>query len=230
MKISVILPSRNEELLIVSSLDIIYKYLQKKNIQYEILVVINGSIDKTLSLTKQFILENKAEGKVKILNSKSGYGYALRKGLENAKGEYIAIFNVDFFDLNLIDLVDIDLYGKDFIIGSKMTHWSKDKRPIIRKIICYLFNLYLRIVHNFNGSDTHGIKIFKRKVLKSIYAKCKTYTGIFDTEFVLRAQYAGFKMADVPVILEEKRSSRFVNRLFSTPIDMYKLFKALRSK
>jgi len=228
MKASIILPARNEEQLIISSLSKIHEYVDRKNYSYEILVIVNGTEDKTNSLVKKYIEKTKTKSKIKILNSKAGYGYALRKGLANSKGEFTVVFNVDFFDLKLIDLIDIDLYGRDFIIGSKMAHWSEDKRPFQRKIISYLFNLYLRAAYGFIGSDTHGIKIFKSKVLKAVYPKCKTYTGIFDTEFVLRAQYAGFKIADFPVVLEEKRPPRFVNRLLNTPIDIYRLFKALK--
>jgi len=228
MKATIVLPARNEEQLIIGSLSTIYKYLEKKKYSYEILVVINGSIDNTHSLVKKYIEKTKSQTKVKILSSKPGYGYALRKGLSKAKGDFIVVFNVDFFDLRLIDLIDIDLYGRDFIIGSKRAHWSEDKRPIKRKVISYVFNLYLSIIHGFVGSDTHGIKIFNKKVLKNVLTKCKTSTGIFDTEFVLRSQYAGYKIADFPVVLEEKRPPRFVNRLINTPIEVFKLYKALK--
>lgn len=228
MKVSVILPARNEEKLIASSLSNIYKYFSNKKYLYEILVVVNGSTDKTASIVTDFIKNQKANNRIKLIKSKAGYGYALKQGLIISKGDYIVVLNVDFYDLHLIDLIDIDLCGRDFIIGSKMANWSEDKRSFKRKAISYLFNLYIKIVHSFRGSDTHGIKIFKRKVLKAVLPKCKTATGIFDTEFVLRAQYAGFKFADFPVVLEEKRPPRFVNRLFSTPVDIYKLYKALK--
>ncbi len=228
MKASIILPARNEEQLITSSLSEINKYLEKKKYLYEILIVINGSKDKTKLLVNKYINQIKSKNKIKLLTSKPGYGYALRKGLSSAKGDFIVVFNVDFFDLRLIDLIDIDLYGRDFIIGSKRAHWSKDMRPLKRKAVSYFFNLYLSIVHGFAGSDTHGIKILRKEVLKRVLSKCKTYSGIFDTEFVLRSQYESFKIADFPVVLEEKRPSRFVNRLINTPVDIYKLYKALK--
>lgn len=228
MKATIILPARNEEQLIISSLSEINRYLERKKYPYEILVVVNGSKDNTQLLVKEYINKTKSDNRIKLLTSKPGYGYALRKGLTNAKGDFIVVFNVDFFDLKLIDLIDIELYGRDFIIGSKRAYWSKDNRSITRRTIAYLFNLYLKIVHGFVGSDTHGIKILKKDVLKTVLPKCKTYTGIFDTEFVLRSQYGGYKIADFPVVLEEKRPSRFVNRLINTPVDIFKLFKALK--
>jgi glycosyltransferase involved in cell wall biosynthesis len=227
MKLSIILPARNEEVLIKSTISDIVFFLEKRKItDYEILVIINGSEDKTENITSELVIKN---NKIKILKSKPGYGLALKVGLKESKGDYVIIFNVDFYDLKMIDLVGIDLYGKDMIIGSKMAHWSEDKRSITRKIISTLFNLYLKIFYKFGGSDTHGIKIFKRKVLEKVLPKCKIDSGIFDTEFVLRSQYEGFKFADFPVRVEEKRTPRFTQRVLQTPKDIYDLYDSLKN-
>ncbi len=226
MKVSVILPSRNEEQLLKNAILDVFKYIKNKKYSFEILVVENGSDDNTEEIIRNL---QKAHKEIKLLKSKPGYGYALRKGIENAAGEFIIIFNVDFYDLRLIDLIDIDLYGRDFIIGSKMANWSKDKRSKTRKFVSYLFNKYLNIALGFKGSDTHGIKIIKREVIKNVYKKCKTTSGIFDTELVIRAQRAGYKFADFPVTVEEKRPPRFTQRLIDTPKDIYNLTRSLSS-
>lgn len=224
-KVSVVLPTRNEEQLIKSCLIDIYKYLDSKKYGYEILVVINGSSDKTLDIVKELSLKNK---NIKIIDSKAGYGQALKKGMQVAKGEYVVIFNVDFYDLKMIDLVDIDLYGRDLVMGSKMAHWSEDKRELQRRIFSYGYNLLLKILFGFKGSDTHGIKVMKRIVVDKVLKKCKTTSGIMDTEFVIKAQRENFKIADFPVNLKEIRPPRFVNRLFSTPFDIYELYNSLK--
>lgn len=224
-KISIILPTRNEEQLIKDTIISITSFFIKIKYDYEILVVLNGSSDKTEKIVKELSKDNKS---LIILKSKPGYGYALRKGLIMAKGEYLAIFNVDFFDLDMIRLADIDLYGKDLIIGSKMTPWSVDDRPMIRKFISSFLNTLLKILFGFRGSDTHGIKLMRKKLSDKILPMCQTYSGIFDTEFVIRTQKEGFEIADYPVKIIEKRSSRFSNRLFQTPGDMFKLWKAMK--
>jgi glycosyltransferase involved in cell wall biosynthesis len=227
MKLSIILPARNEEVLIEGTLRDMVQFLEKKKItDYEILVVINGTEDKTEDIVSDLAIKNK---RVKISRSKPGYGKALREGLKESNGDYVIIFNVDFYDLKMIDLIYIDLYGKDFIIGSKMAHWSKDKRSFIRKTISYLFNLYLKVMYGFRGSDTHGIKVIKKEVVKKVLLKCKTDSGIFDTEFVLRSQYEGFKFADFPVVVEERRPPRFKQRVLQTPSDLISLHRALGS-
>jgi glycosyltransferase involved in cell wall biosynthesis len=227
MKLSIILPTRNEEVLIRGTLENIVLFLEKRKIfDYEILVVINGTEDRTGNIVSDFAAKNR---KIKILKSKPGYGKALKIGLKDSRGEYIIIFNVDFYDLRMVDLINIDLYGKDFIIGSKMAHWSEDRRSIVRKMVSTFFNLYLKTFYNFKGSDTHGIKIMKRIVVDKILPKCKTDSGIFDTELVLRSQYAGFKFADFPVSVEEKRPPRFTQRILQTPKDVYRLYFSLKN-
>jgi len=228
MKLSIILPTRNEEVLIEETLRDVVSFLnERKIVDHEILVIINGTTDTTDKKVLEMSFKNK---RIKIFRSKPGYGIALKKGLREAKGKYVVIFNVDFYDLKMIDLTSIDLYGKDFIIGSKMAHWSIDKRSIQRKIVSYLFNMYLRTVHKFKGSDTHGIKVLKREVIQKILPRCKTDSIFFDTEFVLRSQYAGYKFADFPVMVEEKRPPRFTQRLLQTPGDIYRLFLSLKNE
>ncbi len=223
-KLSIILPARNEEQLIEKTINEITKYLSVKKYPYEILVVINGCEDDTEKIVFNLSRLNKS---IKILKSKIGYGIALKKGMQNAKGKYIVVFNVDFYDLRLLDLVDIELYGRDLIMGSKMAHWSEDRRDIKRRVLSYCYNFALKILFGFKGSDTHGIKVMNRRVSDEILKKCRTTNGIMDTEFVIRAQRFGFKIADFPVVVEEKRGPRFNNRLFSTPIDLYNLYSAL---
>jgi glycosyltransferase involved in cell wall biosynthesis len=225
MKLSIIFPTRNEENNITEAIRDVAKHLKTKKYLFEILIVANGCTDKTEEIVKKEIVNNK---QLKLVKSQPGYGYALRKGLKDAKGDYLIIYNVDFYDLRLIDLVDIDLYGKDLIIGSKRAHWSKDDRPFIRKAISFGFNFYLKLNYGFRGSDTHGIKVFKRRVFEKVFNQCKTNSGIFDTEFVLRTQMSGFNIADFPVEVKEKRSSRFPNRFFQTFEDIYKLHKSLK--
>lgn len=224
-KLSVILPTRNEEELIGKALLDISKFLDTKRYSYEILIILNGSVDNTKEIVDKLSAKNK---NIKVMNSKPGYGFALRKGMLEAKGTYVTIFNVDFYDLKLIDLVDIDLYGKDLVIGSKMTNWAEDKRPWKRRVVSVLYNVLLKTFFDFKGSDTHGIKIMRKKVMDSVLKKCKTTSGILDTEFVIKSQRDGYEIADLPVSVEEKRIPRFVNRFLSTPVDLINLYKALK--
>ena len=229
MKLSVVLPARNEEELIKSTILDINKHLVKKNYSFEILVVINGCSDNTKAITNQL---TQSIQQLRVLTSRPGYGVALKKGLIEARGEFIAIFNVDYYNLHLLDLADIGMYGKDVIIGSKRTYWAEDNRSFLRKVISHLFNVFLKLGFGFRGSDTHGIKLLRKSVVDRILPKCSTTSDIFYTELIIRAQRAGFRLADFPVSVEEIRPSRFTffDRTLKTPINIYFLYKALRKK
>lgn len=190
MKLSIILPARNEEGLIDKTLKDIFKQLRKRKYNFEILVVINGSTDSTEDKVSKLSQEIP---QIKILKSRPGYGFASRKGLKEAKGDYVVIYNVDFYDFRLIDFAEKDMEGKDIIIGSKLAKGSKDNRPLKRKLVSLLFNWYLKLLYGFRGTDTHGIKLIRRIVIETILPKCRTDTGIFDSEFILLAERGGLK-------------------------------------
>ena len=132
MKVSVILPARNEQELIEKTVKDIAGYIKKRGYSFEILVVVNGSEDATEEILLRII---RRIPQVKILKSKPGYGYASRKGLKEAKGDYVIIYNVDFYDFRLIDYVDVDMKGNDIIIGSKLAKGAKDERPFLRHLV-----------------------------------------------------------------------------------------------
>jgi hypothetical protein len=122
----------------------------------------------------------------------------------------------------------IDLYGKDMILGSKMAPWSIDQRSFSRKFISWSFNKFLKLYFGFKGSDTHGIKLLRKSVRDNILKECKTNTGIFDTEFVIRTQKCGYQIADFPVKVREIRPPRFNKRLLQTPLDIIQLINAFK--
>ena len=99
-----------------------------------------------------------------------------------------------------------------------------------RRIVSRLFNIVIKIVFGFRGSDTHGIKVMKKEIVKDLLAKCRTTGGILDTELVLRAQYSGFKIADFPVSVQEIRDPRFPKGFRNAPSDIIKLYQALKLK
>jgi len=225
MKISIILPAKNEEKLIKKAIEDIESYLKSKDCAYEMITVINDCRDRTEIITRDLA---KKDSNLKVVKSRPGYGFALKKGLETAQGDYVIIFNVDFYEIVFIDMCFADLLGKDLIIGSKMVSWSEDKRELGRRLVSKVFNLVIKIVFGFKGTDTHGIKVMRKVVVKKILPQCKTTGGILDTELILRTQYGGFKVADFPVSVKEIRPSRFPRGLRRAPTDIVELYRALR--
>ncbi len=226
MKLSVVLPAKDEERLLSVTLKDITSYLDIARLSYEVIVVENGSSDNTLEIAKEHARKN-SRIKTECL-PEPAYGKALIHGIKKAKGDYIVIFNVDFWEKKFVDLINVDLLGYDLVTGSKLLSWSRDKRSLTRKLITLFFNLFLKILFGFKGTDTHGIKVLKRNKILPIINKCRTETGIFDSELVIRSQRAGLDILELPVEVIEKRPSRFSNRILQTPADIIKLYVALK--
>lgn len=227
MILSVIVPAYNEEKLLSIFIKEVVSYLEKTCPDYELLIVENGSQDKTLEIARAFSQKNR-HIKAEHL-AKPSYGAALVWGMKKAKGDYLVIFNVDFWDKKFIDLAKIDLFGYDLVNGSKNLPGSYDKRPLTRRLVTRGFNLLLKILFGFLGTDTHGIKALRREKILPVLKKCKIKTGIFDSELVIRAQRAGLKFLELPVEIEEIRPNRFgFKRILETPKDLLKLYLALR--
>lgn len=226
--ISIIAPAYNEQNLLPEFVQELTSYLRKTWPNYELLIIENGSQDKTLKIASEISKKNK---KVVVYHlSQPAFGQAIIYGLRKARGEYIVIFNIDFWDRRFIDLAQKDLLGNDIITGSKNLSDSYDQRPLSRQLVTKGFNFLLKVIFGYRGTDTHGIKVFRRKTVLPIVRKCKTKTGIFDSELLVRIQRAGLKILELPVEIMEKRPNRFgLKRILETPKDLLKLYLALRS-
>lgn len=227
-RISIVVPAYNEQNLLPEFVQELTSYLGKSWTNYELLIIENGSQDKTLKIAKEISKKNK---KVVIYHlSQPAYGQAIIYGLRKGRGEYIVIFNVDFWDRRFIDLAKKDLLGNDIITGSKNLSDSCDQRPLSRRLITKGFNFFLKTIFGYRGTDTHGIKVLRRETVLPIVKKCKTKTGIFDSELLVRVQRSGLKILELPVEIKEKRPNRFgFKRILETPKDLVELYFTLLS-
>lgn len=226
MLLSIVVPAYNEEELLPKSIKEITSYLEKTCPDYELIIVENGSQDKTLEIAQAFSQKNRRI-KVEHLPNPT-YGGAIIRGINKAKGNYVVFFNVDFWDKRFIDLAKIGLLDYDVINGSKNLPGSSDKRPLPRRLVTLCFNFLLKVLFGFRGTDTHGIKVLRRSKILPVLAKCRTRTGIFDSELLVRAQRSRLKTLELPVEISEKRPNRFgVKRILETPKDIWQLYRAL---
>lgn len=223
---SIIIPAFNEKFLMAKFIKNLDNYLKHKLSNYEIDIIENGSNDGTVELIDEIAKDNH---RVNVFHLKTAsYGKALFFGLSKAKGDYFIIFNVDFWDKRLIDLINVDLLGYDMVSCSKNLPGSVDERPFPRRLVTKLFNMLLVIFFSYKGTDTHGIKVLRRSKFGKIIKQCKVKTGIFDSELVIRAERNGLKILELPAQLKELRPNRFGwKRVLHTPNDIIDLFTKL---
>jgi glycosyltransferase involved in cell wall biosynthesis len=176
---------------------------------FEIVVVENGSSDDTAEVAKA-LTQDIPELRVLSLGAPD-YGKALRMGFLAAEGEIAAFFDVDYFDLGFLDravaLMEVP-GGPAVVVGSKRGEGALDTRPWPRRMVTLVFSTILRVGFGLSVSDTHGMKVLRRQPLIPLAERCRFGTDLFDTELILRAERAGLKSDEVPVIVQELRPSR----------------------
>jgi glycosyltransferase involved in cell wall biosynthesis len=230
--ISVVIPVYNEEKIISSSIDELHRMLLGFGKSFEIIISENGSTDRTRELLTEIAGRYK---EVKYLTSDTpDYGAALKKGILQARGDIVIC---DEIDLGIYDFyknsIEILTSGDaELVIGSKLISGAKDERPLLRHIATIIINFLLRLLLGFKGSDTHGLKSFRRERLLPIVNKCIVTKDLFASEFVIRAERENIKIKEIPLDVKEKRkpSINLFKRVPNVLRNLAKLFYALRIK
>ncbi len=231
MKLSIVIPIYNEEAILETEVERMVAQMQQvlPEISYELLLVENGSHDRTHAIAEELA---KRHATIRAMHlPDAGYGPALKHGLLEATGDFVVLFNIDFWDVDFIRkaLVLGQQHHLDMVVGSKTMQGAQDTRPLIRRAITRTFNLLLQSAFGFHGTDTHGMKLLRREKMVPVIQACKTQREIFDTEFVMRAQAAGLISEEIPVVCEERRKTTYniAKRIPRTAKDLLVLFFSL---
>ena len=212
---SVVIPIHNEARILKDSVSQILRELDTVNRSFEVILYENGSRDETLALARD--LEH-ADARVRVLTDTiADYGAALKRGIGAARCDVVVIFNIDYWSSSFVERALAELGSYDLVIGSKAMVGSIDERPWLRRAITLCFNLFLQRCFGFRGSDTHGLKAFRRHAILPVLDRCVTDGWIFDTELVLLAERLGLRIVEVPVRLDEIRAPGYQSLVARVP-------------
>lgn len=199
--ISLIVPAYRQEETIVEDLTKIKEALDQLRHDYEIIVVVDGKVDKTFERAKR--LES---SRIRILGYEinHGKGYAVRYGMECAKGNIIGFIDsgMDIDPNGLSILLDrFEWHDADIVVGSKRHPESKVTYPFERRMISFLSQVFIRILFGLNLRDTQvGMKFFKREVIKKVLPRLLVKKFAFDIEILVVALHLGFtKIVEAPI-------------------------------
>lgn len=206
--ISVVMPAHDEEPFIAGAVMDVAEGMRSRR-PFEIIVVENGSSDRTAEVAKAAAAE---VPELHVLSlGVADYGKALRRGLLAARGDFVVFFDVDYYDLAFLDRAIAmmgDPEGPSVVVGSKRGPGALDTRPWTRRMVTLVFSKVLRLGFGLGVSDTHGMKALRRGPLVALAEGCRFGTDLFDTELILRAERAGLRLGEVPVVVQEMRPSR----------------------
>src|SRR3989338_946887 len=200
MKYSIIIPAYNEEKRISKTVARILEFFEKKKVDFEIIVVNDGSNDKTSEAVK--IFRNK---KIRLLefSPNHGKGFAVKQGMLNAKGDIILFSDADL-STPIEEFDKLINYIKDFdvIIGSRSIKGANvvKHQPFYRELMGKIFNKIVRLFTIRGIIDTQcGFKIFNQKAAKDVFSRTRITGFGFDVEALFLAKISGYKIKEVPV-------------------------------
>lgn len=206
-KVSIVIPVYNEEGILSASIADLKDKLESDEqwrYSYEILLSENGSTDGTVEVAHQ-LMERHPELRL-LRNPEPNYGLAMRNGILDARGEFVICDEIDLCDTDFYIRAMRELEaGFDLVVGSKALDRSRDLRPGYRKLATFVLNSLLRVLLGFHGTDTHGLKAFRKDRLLAVVDRCVVERDLFASEFVIRAERMDFRVTEIPVTVVEKR-------------------------
>jgi len=204
--VSIVIPVYNEEGILRGSVLELGEKLRPFGWSYELLLCENGSRDRTVEIGKEIEAEHPEVRMISV--GQPNYGLAMKTGILEARGTIVICDEIDLCDtefyaraLALLERTDTDL-----VVGSKAMVGSNDQRPMVRRLGTRVYNGLLRTVCQYRGTDTHGLKAFKREVLLDTVRRCVLDRDVFASEFVIRAHREKKKVVEIPFAVREKRA------------------------
>lgn len=228
--LSVFFPTYNEEGNIKSTVtkakDILLKYVEN----WEILIVNDGSTDRTKEISEEL---SKEDGRIRVISHEvnRGYGASLKSGFYNCQYPWIVFTDSD----GQFDFSEINLFFEkqretdaDLVIG----YYKKRKVSKFKIITSRMWEIAVMILFGLHVHDIDcGFKLVSKKVIDKI-PKLESERGAFiSSEFLIKAKKSGFKIVEIPIThlprLRGKGTGRNIKVIIQSFVDLLKLWKKL---
>jgi glycosyltransferase involved in cell wall biosynthesis len=202
--LSIVIPAYNESSRVGKSLEAVRKYAAAKPFDIEVVLVDDGSSDRTMEIFQEF---QSLWPKTRILPNATnrGKGYSVRRGVLEARGEVILFTDADLSaPIEETDklLAALESAGADAAIGSR----ALDRKlvgvhqPWRREFAGRCFNLFVRLFTGLNIHDTQcGLKLFRKDSTRQAFELQRVERFGFDPELLFLIQHLGGKIVEVPV-------------------------------
>lgn len=200
MKLSIVIPAYNEKDGIGETVTVLYKTLQRENIDHEIVVVNDNSKDNTEERLQY--LKKEIPTLVSYLNTgPNGFGYAVRFGLERFNGDCVAIVMADLSDdpEDLVKFYKTMQEGFDCVFG---TRWSMGGKvydyPFVKRVINRMANRIVQVCFGLRYNDcTNAFKLYTRETIVGLKPFMSPHFNL-TLELPLKAIVRGYSYAVIP--------------------------------
>lgn len=224
--ISVILPAFNEEANIEQMVKDCLSYLKKLKDDYEVIIVNDGSRDKTGQIAQKIAKRNQ---KVRLISyaQNKGYAQALKTGFLAAKFDYVFFTDSDRqFRLDALDVMfPVAKTGVvDLVIGYRL----KRKDNSLRKLLSWGYNTLASFLFDLNVKDIDcAFKLFRKDIFKKIKIESKSF--FFNTEILAKARLFNFNIIEVGVPHFPRTAGKSTVRFVHIPLTIRELIRIHRS-
>jgi dolichyl-phosphate beta-glucosyltransferase len=203
--LSLVIPAFNEAHRLPQTLKEIRRHSSNWPFSYEVLVVVEPSVDGTLDLARK---EEVDWPELQVIANQTHYGkgFAVKTGMLAASGEVVFFTDADL-STSLVDLDRaLQLFGSapsaDILVGSRQHPQSQilQHQSWMRELMGKTFNRLVRLLSGIKLLDTQcGFKGFRREACRQIFSRLKTNGFSFDVEALLLAQAMAFRVVEMPV-------------------------------
>lgn len=219
--LSVIIPMYNEQERIGITLQLIIIFLKTKSYSWEIILVDDGSTDRSIAIAKKLL--NNLPSKILRNDRNRGKGYSVKNGMLNASGNFLLFSDADLSTpIEEIDGFLEKLQHYDIVIGSRALRESKieKRQSFCREMMGKIFNKIARLLTFRDINDSQcGFKCFRRQTARDLFSKQKLEGFSFDVEILYLAQKSKYRILEKPVRWHHVDQSRV--KLFSDSIKMF---------
>lgn len=200
--VTVIIPAYNEEKTIGHVIAETISIMDGLNVPYEIIVVDDGSTDKTGLIASSH--------KATVLSNAKNYGkgYSLRRALAQAQGDIIVTIDSDgeHKPKEIPDLINPLFNGTDIVSGSRFLGGKRETTTKLNQIGNYFFNIAIMIVTGKLITDSQtGFRAIKRNVLEQLNLESDGYE--IETEITVKSLRNGFTFKELPITVEKRKYS-----------------------
>jgi dolichyl-phosphate beta-glucosyltransferase len=211
MFLSVVIPAYNEEKRLGKTVFSVVDFLQKQSYESEVIIVDDGSTDKTVEVANDLISKFPI---VRLILGKinRGKGFAVKTGMLSAKGERRLFMDAD----GSTPISEVDKLLKigesaDVVIGSRRVSGAdvKEDQSTIRLALGWLFRHIIETILPLGIVDSqNGFKLFSAKSANELFMRQTIFGWAFDVEILYMARKCGYEIKEVPIVWVNDKESK----------------------